>query len=149
MSYSDVYKRLVKDNDDIAGIVAYGIYKNSKHEFIRKKQAELGTLNLPNDILEEFYATQTDYVLELYRIHAEKLTREFVNSLYENEISQEKQRLNQEHMEKYEELAKHVNSSWWYGVSQSLAASFLFIFIGYLILKFNGIWDILLQNLFR
>lgn len=67
------------------------------------------------------------------------LSREFLNASHKDEIAKEKQRLNQEYIDKYEELVKHFNPSWWYGVSQSLAASFLFIFIGYLILKFNGV----------
>ena len=79
MPYSDVYDRLVKDDGDISGQVAYGIYKKLKREFVRKKQSELGVTIIPNEILEEFYATQTDYTLELYQKHAKRLTREFLD----------------------------------------------------------------------
>lgn len=147
--HSGIYERLVSSDHDFLGQVAYSIYKQRKRDFIMRKQAELGTDHIPDEVIDEFIKDQTGYTLELYMSQADSLSREFLNASYEDEIAKEKQRLNQEYIDKYEELAKHVNTSWWYGVSQSLAASFLFIFIGYLILKFNGIWDILLQNLFR
>ena len=149
MSYSDVYDRLVKDDGDISGLVAYGIYKKAKREFIRKKQAELGVTIVPDDVLEEFYATQTDYVLELYRIHSENMTREFLDESYGNDIEREKGSIEKEHNEKYEKLADSVRPSFWYGVLQGIVASFLFVLAGYIILKMNGSWDILLGNLLK
>ena len=145
MAYSDVYDRLVKDDGDTSGLVAYGIYKKAKREFIRKKQAELGVIVLPDDVLEEFYATQTDYMLELYRIHAKKMTREFLDELYDKDIEHEKQNMEA----KYEKLADSVRPSFWYGVLQGVVASFLFVLAVYIILKMNGNWDILLSNLLK
>ncbi len=145
MVYSDVYDRLVKDDGDIGGQVAYGIYKKAKREFIRKKQAELGTTIIPEDVLEEFYAIQTDYMLELYRAHSGRITREFLGALYGKDIEREKQTLE----DKYEKLADSVRPSFWYGVLQGIVASFLFVLAGYIILKMNGSWDILLGNLLK
>ncbi|MBQ6773616.1 MAG: hypothetical protein IJP48_06075 [Synergistaceae bacterium] len=147
--HSGIYERLVSSDHDFLGQVAYSIYKQRKREFIMRKQAELGTDRIPDEVIDEFIRDQTNYTLELYMAQADSLSREFLNASYKEEIDKEKQRLNQEYIETYKELAKSVNPSWWYGVSQSLAASFLFVFIGYLILKFNGVWDILLQNLFK
>ena len=62
MPYSDVYNRIVKDDNDMVGHVAYSIYKRTKQEFIRKMQAERGTILLPDEMIEEFYASQTDYM---------------------------------------------------------------------------------------
>ena len=50
---------------------------------------------------------------------------------------------------KYEKLADSVKPSFWYGVLQSITASFLFLLAGYVILKMSGSWDILLNNLFK
>ena len=55
----------------------------------------------------------------------------------------------QEMEEKYEKLANSVKPSFWYGVLQSITASFLFLLAGYVILKMSGSWDILLNNLFK
>ena len=60
-------------------------------------------------------------------------------------IEREKQTLES----KYEKLADSVRPSFWYGVLQGVVASFLFVLAGYIILKMNGNWDILLNNLLK
>ena len=150
MPYSNMYERLVKDDNDVAGQVAYAVYKKTKQEFIREKQAELGNMTLPDDVFEEFYATQTDYAIKHYKIHAQHILREFLSLSYDDNLAKERDKIDKEYNSQLNKFIEKLSvPSWWYGVSQSLAASFLFIFIGYLILKFNGVWDILLQNLFR
>ncbi len=149
MAYSNVYSRLVKDDNDVAGQMAYSVYKRTKAEFVAQKQAELGTMTLPEDVFEEFYATQTDYVLDTYRSRAKLMMREFLDASYGDDVIAEKQRLEKEYSEKYNKLADAVKPSFWYGVIQGITASFLFIFAGYILLKMNGVWDILLNNLLK
>ena len=147
MPYSNVYDRLVKDERDITGLAAYGLYKKNKREFIRKKQEELGVTIVPEDMLEEFYAFQTDFELDLYRQYASTVTREFIDEMCGEEVAKEKQKLESEYLSKYNKLAS--SSSFWSGVLQGIVASFLFVLAGYIILKMNGSWDILLSNLFK
>ena len=149
MPYSDVYNRIVKDDNDMVGHVAYSIYKRTKQEFIRKMQAERGTILLPDEVLEEFYASQTDYMLEQYRKHAHIILREFLDSSYKDDLADEKRQLEHEHNKSYQKLADEVRPSFWFGVLQGIVASFLFVLAGYIILKMNGSWDILLNNLFK
>ena len=104
---------------------------------------------LTEDMFEEFYATQTDYVLDTYRSRAKLMMREFLDASYGDDISAEKQRLEKEYSEKYHKLADAVKPSFWYGVIQGVTASFLFILAGYVLLKMNGVWDILLNNLLK
>ena len=149
IKHSGVYERLVKGDNDFLGQVAYSIYKRRKREFIIRTQEELGTSNIPDELIENFIKDQTDYTLDLYRIQANNLSLEFLNASYRNEINNEKQRLDHEYSEKYRKLADFVKPSFWYGVLQGVVASFLFVFAGYIILKMNGSWDILLNNLFK
>ena len=97
-----------------------------------RKQAELGTVRVPEELVNEFVEAQSDYT-----------------SSYGNEIAKEKERIAQDYREKYEKLADAVKPSFWYGVLQGIVASFLFVLAGYIILKMNGSWDILLSNLFK
>ena len=147
MTHSDVYDRLVKDNGDVIGQVAYAIYKKIKREFIAKQQAKLGTTIIPDDVLEEFYANQTDYVLKLYIDYAKNLTREFLDEMCGEDITKERQALAQEYMTQYKKLSDAVKPSFWYGVLQGMVASFLFLLSGYIILKISGSWDIILNKL--
>lgn len=149
IKHSGIYERLVKNDHDFLGQVAYSIYKQRKREFIIRKQKELGTNNIPAEKVDEFVQAQTDYTLGLYRMQADILSREFLNASFENEINKEKERLAKENSEKYDKLADAVKPSFWFGVLQGFVASFLFVFAGYIILKMNGSWDILLNNLFK
>ena len=147
MKHSGIYERLVENDHDFLGQVAYSIYKRRKRAFIIRKQEELGTNNIPTEAVEEFVKDQTDYTLELCKAQADTLSREFLNALYGKELENEKQKLAQEYITKYHKLAS--SSSFWSGVLQGIVSSFLFVLAGYIILKMNGSWDILLSNLFK
>ena len=150
MIKSDVYRRLVEDRDDVIGQVAYGVYKQAKQEFIRRKQEELNSDVLPDSVMEEFVANQTDYMLSLYRVHAQKITREFLDSYYEKDMAEIREKSERDTHAAIANFIKNFEpKSWWYGVFQSFVASFLFLFAGYVILKMSGSWDILLTNLFK
>lgn len=135
----DVYDKLVADEIDVVGHVAYSIYMRAKQDFIKRRQLELGLEILPDDIMEEFTAGQTDYILNLYRDHARRIIREF--------LEKDTKALQGEAIVDF--ANKFSPKSWWYGVAQSFVASFLFLLAGYAILKFSGSWDVLLNNLFR
>ena len=150
LKHSGIYERLVSDDHDFLGQVAYSIYKRRKREYILRKQEELGVNDVPDEIVSEFVKEQTDYTLELYRVQANNLSIEFLNASFQAELDSAIQKLDKEYREKYEELSRAVKPvSWWYGVLQSFVASFLFLLAGYIILKMSGSWDILLTNLFK
>ena len=150
IKFSKVYERLVSDDRDLLGQVAYSIYKIRKRDFIVQKQAETGKEEIDEKTINDFVEAQTDYTLELYREQAKNIFREFLNASYENELAEVVQQLEHEYNEKYEKLAENTRPhSWWYGVWQSFVASFLFLLVGYVILKMSGSWDILLGNLFK
>ena len=149
LKYSGIYERLVSDDHDFLGQVAYSIYKKRKREFIVRKQSELGVNTVPDSVVAEFVKSQSDYTLDLYRTQAYNLSIEFLNESYTDTLTEMLQDLNKEYKEKYEELARNIKPhSWWYGVWQSFAASFFFLLAGFIALKMSGSWDILLKNLF-
>ena len=139
----DVYEQLVKDSSDVIGQVAYGVYKENKREFINKHKEKLGVAEIPEEIMEEFAASQTDFIIELYRKHADSIVKEFVRVAYEEELQEEERKYQKQ-------LAGIVKqNSFWYGVLQGVVASFLFVFASYVLLKMNGSWDLLLNNLLK
>ena len=130
---SNVYQRLVKDEFDIAGLAAYGVYKKYKLDFIKQRQSATGKEIISDDDMNYFYSLQTDNMLELYKSYAVNTTNNFIDVSCAKLIKSE--------LNKFQ-------PSFWYGVLQSLTASILFIFSGYLIMKFSGIWDVILSKLF-
>ena len=150
IKFSKVYERLVSDDRDLLGQVAYSIYKMRKRDFLMQKQAETGEEEIDEKAINAFVEAQSDYTLGLYKEQAKNIFREFLNASYESELEEAVEQIEREYIGKYEELAKNVRPhSWWYGVLQSFVASFLFLLAGYIILKMSGSWDILLTNLFK
>ena len=88
IKFSKVYERLVSDERDLLGQVAYSIYKIRKRDFIMQKQAETGKEEIDEKTISDFVNAQSDYTLELYREQAKNIFREFLNASYENELAE-------------------------------------------------------------
>ena len=145
--HSGIYERLVSDERDVLGQIAYSLYKNRKREFILRKQVRLGCATVPEDVVEDFVEDQTDSQLMLYKIQAEKLFREVLDASYGEQLRQETERIERKYQQQYEAFSKAIQPrSWWYGVWQSFAASFFFILAGYILLRMTGSWEALLSN---
>lgn len=117
-----IYSKLVRDNDDIIGMVAYGIYKKHKIEFIESIKREHN--REPNQ--EEWHAfalsSNTDSQLEKYIFQADNTLASFVmNSAGEQIKTAEKQML-----EQYQANIKAVLPSNWKTVGLSVLGSFIF-----------------------
>lgn len=137
--YNSVYDRLVKDENDILGQIAYAVYKSHKKAFIIRKQKELGVFPISKEIVDDYVLNQTDAMLEVYRSHAEKIARVFLDASYGSQLDQEVKNIRKAILPR----------SWWYGVWQSFAASFFFVLAGYVLLKMSGSWDRLLELLIK
>ena len=75
IKFSKVYERLVSDERDLLGQVAYSIYKIRKRDFIMQKQAETGKEEIDEKTISDFVNAQSDYTLELYREQAKNIFR--------------------------------------------------------------------------
>ncbi|MCM1028772.1 MAG: hypothetical protein NC342_00190 [Pseudoflavonifractor sp.] len=122
MDKNFIYSKLVRDDDDIIGMVAYGIYKKHKIEFIESIKKEYK--REPND--EEWHAfalsTNTGSQLNKYISQADATLASFVmNSAGEQIKSAERQML-----EQYQANIKAVLPSNWKTVGLSVLGSLIF-----------------------
>lgn len=132
------------------GQAAYSIYKSRKREFIINKQKELSTSEVPDEIVNMFVEAQSGYTLDLYKFQAKRTFEDFLDEAYSEQIAKMRTQIEKEYMQKMEDFAKNIQPhSWWYGVWQSFAASFLFVMAGYVILKMSGSWDLILNAIFK
>ena len=130
-TYNFIYEKLVKDKDDVLGIIAYSLYKRNKIDFINKFQVDNGTL--PSDTeMKTFHASSTtESSLEGFRRQAVDLARAFIDSA----LDEKRQELEQEYEDNYN-LSKVANTleslrpnhyiSFLFGVSQGIVSSMLF-----------------------
>ncbi len=119
VQYNVIYNKLVKSEDDLVGLIAYGIYKKHKIEVINRLKAEKG--REPND--EEcgvFISTSnTDSQLELYKNQAEAILSETVGNIAGEQINEIEERI----LRDYKANIKSCIPSNWKTFGISVAAS--------------------------
>lgn len=128
-AYSRIYSQLVKDGDDLVGLIAYGLYKREKLEFIAKIHAEREDGPSNGDVQAFHTAATTDGRLANYRDQAERLLARFSEEMLEDQAVTLQ-------VEYEQELISELKSAqpFWRGVWQNLAANILALAITALVL---------------
>ena len=130
-TYNFIYDKLVKDKDDVLGIIAYSLYKRNKIDFINNFKANYGGSPSDAEMITFHASSTTESSLEGFRRQAVDLARTFMDSA----LDEERQELEQEYAEKYylSKVNEEVKSlkpnylfSFLFGVSQGLVSSVLF-----------------------
>lgn len=86
--YNYIYSKLVADESDLIGRLAYSIYKQHKIEFIESHQAEHGRDPSEAEFSAFYRATNTNHELESYRQRATGLFDEISERLLEHKAEQ-------------------------------------------------------------
>lgn len=128
-AYSRIYSQLVKDGDDLVGLIAYGLYKREKLEFIAKIRAERADAPSNGDVQAFHTAATTEGRLGNYRDQAERLLARFSEEMLEVQAGTLQAEYEQE-------LISELKSAqpFWQGVWQNLAANVLALAISALVL---------------
>lgn len=140
-SYSRVYKLLVHGEDDLAGQIAYSIYKNHKIDKITRFAAQNKRLPNNEELTSFMDNAESDEQLRFYNERAMAILKNFA----ERTLSAEKQRIESElradYDAKFNELLRELKpKGFMYGVLQSVFASFIFFAGGILLLLATGGW---------
>ncbi len=85
--YNFIYAKLVSAEDDVVGLIAYGIYKRHKIEFITKIKDEQGREPTTEECNSFFAASTTDSQLNNYRSQAETMLSETVGNIAKEELT--------------------------------------------------------------
>lgn len=134
--YNLIYEKLVKNKDDILGIVAYSVYKRQKIEYIKSHTDSENDdqESLPEGKLESFMAISTsDAQLSFYEEAAANILDEYANLSESEKISE----INADHNEQLERKKKDYerklrnakSTNFMYGVWQSITASIMLILV--------------------
>ena len=122
MERNFIYSKLVRDDDDIIGMVAYGIYKKHKIEFIESIKKEHH--REPNE--EEWHAfalsSNTDSQLDKYISQADNSLATFVMASAGEQVKNAERQM----LEQYQANIKAVLPSNWKTVGLSVLGSFIF-----------------------
>lgn len=160
-----IYNKLVKNDDDILGIIAFGIYKKQETKWIDDfKKSNNGTVPDKPAYISFLRIVGTEQQLRSYKEKATEIAELFAKNLYENELSQIQQQV-ETHLEKfqteldtqYEEdfqrATKKFSPDFRTGVYQSIVGSVFFVLLIGLIFFFT--WSIskgpkdIIENIFH
>lgn len=83
-NYNHIYKKLVEDEGDVFGHIAYSIYKSSKIEYIEKFKEEHGAEPTDADLDHFHDISCTDACIDLYQMKAEAIVSEFMEEVLAN-----------------------------------------------------------------
>lgn len=127
--YNFIYEKLVDDRGDIAGHVAYSLYKSDKISFIEKfKQEHDG--NEPTE--EEFRPFHDiacmDASLERYKMHSVSILQAFLNDTLSSTTEQIEDDCRKRHKDMLSEAVQEMKpKGFWHGVLQSVVGAFIFM----------------------
>lgn len=135
--YNSIYSKLVKDENDIIGHVAYSLYKSGKADYISNFKAEHGKEPEEED-LEHFHrmSCMEDEIFR-YRMQATSILRNFTNNTLSSTIRQIEDDTIANHKESLKEVVSEMKpAGFWYGVGQSVVGALLFMLLMCIVLFF-------------
>lgn len=139
-NYSVVYSKIVNDDADLIGHIAYSLYKNEKCNYIEEQSKE--GKNLSDEDLIHFHAINSSGSnIIRYRVHAEVILQDFLSSLISDQIRSAEIDMNSKHEAALSTIVKNEKTSHGTTVLLGLASAVLFaILISALgfILEYNG-----------
>jgi len=123
--YNFIYRKLVEDDDDLLGIIAYSLYKRQKFEFIENFKRKHGKEPEPKDFESFNDLTSGELQLKSYFNEAQTLAQKFLDESLEADGAE----LEKKYSKMAEETIRKAKPSFWFGVWQSVVASFIFVIL--------------------
>lgn len=140
-SYSRVYKLLVHGEDDLAGQIAYAIYKQQKIEKISRFTTKNKRPPTDEELASFMENAESDTQLRFYNDRAVSILKDFLEQSLAAEVEEMNKQLKAEYDAKINDLLASLRpKGFMYGVWQSVFASFIFFAAGILLLFSTGGW---------
>jgi hypothetical protein len=145
---SVMYNKFVNDQDDVVGLIAYSTYKSSKIGYISDYNQKHGRDPLPEE-LQHYRETQAnDNQIAVYRKSASAELENMINFLQRDKIKEldhretslaesEKKLKKDKHDHEIREKHCKLHHGFFYGVFQSLTATFIFILFTIMLFLYN------------
>lgn len=132
--FNFIYAELVREPDDIVGLLAYGIYKLEKIKYVEKFTSDSGRPPEPSELCD--FHRQSMVRVEQYREMAESRMSEFQQSMFDEIISN----MNELYDQKLKDQLHCARTPWLSSVVQSALGSALFaVFIGCIVVTILGL----------
>lgn len=135
--YCSIYSKLVKNEGDMVGHIAYSLYKAEKVQYIKEQKKTMKVDVLPEKVVQEFSSGRDNQKsLEHYRGMAETILQKFIGGSFDDMsgqvIDEVTNRLTQHMDNSVLPLLPQKESGWkrfWGGVAQSMVGTVVLAFI--------------------
>lgn len=131
--YNYIYDKLVTDDADITGAIAYSLYKKEKQAFIENFKQQYDKDPEEEDIASFHQIVSTPTNIDRFNMQAVGVLADFMESTLSGSIKDIERDYNQNHMQKIKEVVNPLQMSlgkqYLHGILQSLLGAFLFALI--------------------
>lgn len=126
--YNYIYSKLVKDETDIFGHIAYALYKGDKVKFLEKLKAD-GKEPSEEDLQPFHQISCLDTTLERYQVQASVIMDAFLNEVLKGHKADIEKGYLEEQKKHIAEVVSPLRQKFWNGVLQSVVGAFIFAII--------------------
>lgn len=127
--YNFIYAQLVQGEDDLIGLIAYGIYKKHKIEFITQIKKEFDRDPTDEECQSFSAATNTESQLNSYRSQAETMLSEAVGNIAGEEINRFEKEMLRDYKDTLSSCIPSGRKSFWLSLFAGVVSTFLFSLI--------------------
>lgn len=125
-----MYSNIVQSDDDIIGLVAYGLYKKHKIEFFNKiRKDNNGAEPSESEIATFIQSASTESQVKSYRDQAAKILMDLVANVAEEQIQQESREMLESYEKKISNAVKKETPSWYATLGLNVLGTFAFSII--------------------
>ncbi len=132
--YSFIFSRLVENDADIVGHIAYALYKSDKINYIEHFKETRKSDPTEEDLAAFHDVSSQSESVKKYRFVAAHILRDFLDNSLEESIEKMERDCNERHADVLKDviqplLPKNKSTIFWHGVFQSVAGAFIFALI--------------------
>ena len=129
--YNPIYSKIVDDDTDVIGHIAYALYKEQKIKFIKSKKGDDPNKHLSEEEWQHFNeVTCTDDNICRYRLQATEILQNFMDDVLSETIEQIESDAKKNQAEILSGIIQPLKpKGWWYGLTQSVVGAVIFAFL--------------------
>jgi len=127
-NYNFIYSKLVNEDSDLIGHIAYSLYKKSKVEYIKNHKTDGNPLT-DSELIPFNKFSSTDSSVDSYRIKAELLLQGFIDNVLDEELDSYKEQAINQQADILKNIINPLTSGFWKSVLAGLLSAFIFALI--------------------
>lgn len=132
--FNFIFDELVANENDVHGLIAYGLYKSKKIQYFKGYKEKNGK-DITEDEIEKFHEISGLHI-DQYKKDALTILHDFVNV----SLEQEKEQLSEQYEDEFRKELQRFKQPFWGSVWASFIAAFVFAaFIGVVIIIMFGV----------